>query len=245
MNDSINFQLVTQNIASCLEPHLREIGFVAPAWNFYVVFAAIFIIVLNKQMSPSRLKMICSVFYVSSDFEKITREWNPIRSFNGFSVAVSYIALLGLFVQKAVVICSGNTILYDNALFYKDICVYISAYLLIQYLVVNLFGWLFGIEAATDHQEIEHLSMAASINMVLILFLLVLFFYPYKIYVLVAFSICLLFEIIRLVKMFFEFKILSKKSFFNNFLYLCTLEILPIAISITMVFRIVLTDCIL
>lgn len=245
MNDSINYHLVTENIAGTLEPQLRDVCFVAPAWNFVVVFIAILIIVLNKQISPSRLKMICGVFYASSDFEKITREWNPVRSINGVSVIISYIALLGLFVQKSVLIYSSNDILYNNTLFYKDICIFITAFLLIQYLVVSLYGWLFGIEAATDHQETEHLSMAASLNMVLILFLLVLFFYPYKIYVMITFSILLLFEAIRIIKLFFEFKILSKRSIFNNFLYLCTLEILPTAISITMVFRVVLTDCVL
>ena len=245
MNDSINYHLVTENIAGALEPQLRDVYFVAPAWNFVVVFIAILIIVLNKQISPSRLKMICGVFYASSDFKKITREWNPVRSINGVSVIITYIALLGLFVQKSVLIYSRNDILYDNTLFYKDICIFITAFLLIQYLVVSLYGWLFGIEAATDHQETEHLSMAASLNMVLILFLLVLFFYPYKIYVMITFSIVLLFEAIRIIKLFFEFKILSKRSIFNNFLYLCTLEILPTAISITMVFRVVLTDCVL
>ena len=50
MNDSIEFQLVTENIASVVDPQLRVVGSVSPYWNFIVVFAAMLIMVFNKQL---------------------------------------------------------------------------------------------------------------------------------------------------------------------------------------------------
>ena len=50
---------------------------------------------------------------------------------------------------------------------------------------------------------------------------------------------------IRIIKTFFEFQILSKMNLLNIFLYFCTLEIIPLAVAITMLCRLIVTNCVL
>lgn len=245
MGEITDFQLVTENIASTLEPSLRVVEFVSPSWNFIVVFMAMLFMVLNKQLYNMRFHMMLSVLTQSHDSEKIMREWNPIVSLNGFMVFVSYIALLALIVQKIIVVYSGNTILYNNFGFYLDICTFIAMICIFQYLVVSLYGWLFRIEAATTHQEVTHLSTMTILNIVMIVFGLILIFYPTKLILIITISIILIITVIRIIKTFFEFRMLSKMNLLNNFLYFCTLEIAPISVAITMVCRLVATDCVL
>lgn len=245
MSEFIDFQFVTENVATVVEPKLRMVEYISPSWNFIVVFMAMLLMVINKQLYTMRFRMMLSVLTQSSDSEKMTREWNPIVSLNGFTVFVSYIALLAMIVQKIMLVFSGNTILYSGFGFYLDICSFIAALCIIQYLTVSLYGWLFGIESATTHQEVTHLSAMTILNIVMIVMGLILIFYPTKFILILTISIILIIMVIRIIKSFFEFQILSRMNLLNNFLYFCTLEIAPLLVAITMICRMVVTDCVL
>ena len=245
MNDSIDFQIVTEGVASMLEPHARVIGFVSPYWNFIVVLLAMLLMVVNKHLYSLRFRMMLSVLTQPADTDKMTREWNPIVSVNGFTIFIAYIAMMALLVQKIVLIYSGNTILYSSFSFYIDVCVFITALCVIQYLVITLYGWLFNIQSATTHQEVTHLSSMAILNIVMIPLLLIIIFYPIKIVLIITISIILIIIGIRIIKTFFEFQILSRMNLLNNFLYFCTLEIIPLSVAITMMRRLIVTDCVL
>lgn len=245
MGDVIEYQLVTENVATTLEPNLRVVEYISPSWNFIVVFAAIILMLFNKQLFTQRFRMMLSVLSMSSDCDRMTREWNPIVSVNGLTVFISYVALLALVVQKIILVFSRNIILYSGFGFYMDVCVFIMAFMIIQYLIVTLYGWLFGIEAATTHHEVAHLSTMTVLNIVMSFFGLIIIFYPIKIILIVTSVIILIIMGIRIIKTFFEFQILSKMNLLNIFLYFCTLEIIPLSVAITMICRLVVTDCVL
>lgn len=244
MNDSIDYQIVTESLTSVLEPRPRVLDNLIPTWNVIIVLAAVLVMVLNKQLFAQRFKVF-SLLTKSADVDKITREWNPIASFNGLSIVVTYIALLSLLVQKIVLVFSGNGILYSGFGFYLEICAFVALYLLLQYLFASLFGWLFGFEKAAMHHEIAHLTVAASLDVILTVFVFITFFYPTKIILIIIASIVLIITGIRIFNTFFEVQILSKMNLFNNFLYFCTLEIIPITVAIIMMSRLIATDCVL
>ena len=245
MNDTIDFQVVTESITSMLEPRLREIEYVSPSWNFIVVLLAMLLLVINKQLYTLRFHFMLSLLLQNSDTDKMTREWNPIVSLNGFTIFVSYIAMMALLVQKIVLIYSGNTILYSSFGFYLDVCTFIAALCIVQYLVISLYGWLFGIEAATTRQEVTHLSVMTVLNIAMIPLNLIIIFYPIKIILIISIVIILIIMGIRIIKTFFEFQMLSRMNLLNNFLYFCTLEIIPLSVAIMMVKRLIVTNCVL
>lgn len=245
MNEGFDFQMVTENTSSMPEPHLRILEHVSPFWNFIVVFFAIIILVLNKQLFVQRFRMMLSFSYRLSDIEKTTREWNPVMSLNGLSVIAAYVAMLALIVQKTILVFSGNTILYSGFDFYLDICVFIAAFLIVRHLFITLSGWLFGMEAATSHHEVIHVSIITILNIVMIFFGLVVVFYPGKIFLIIILSIILIMTGVRIIKTFFELQILTKMNLFNIFLYLCTLEIIPLSVAATMLYRLIVTGCVL
>lgn len=244
MNDSIDYQIVTESLASMLEPQPRVVDNLIPTWNFVIVLLSMFFLVLNKQLFAMRFRMF-SLSTKHVDVDKLTREWNPIASLSGLSVIVIYIALLSLVIQKIILVFSGNHILYSGIGFYLDICAFVALYLILQYLFVILVGWAFGFEKAAMHHEIAHLTIAASLDVILAVFVFVTFFYPTKFILIITISIILIITIIRIVKAFFEVQILSKMNLINNFLYFCTLEIIPITVAITMMCRLIATDCVL
>ena len=244
MNDSIDFQIVTESLSSVLEPKPRVLDNLIPTWNIIIVMLAMLILVLNKQLFAQRFKMF-SLTTKPADVDKLTREWNPIASLGGMSVAIIYIALISLLVQKIVMVFSDNHILYSGISFYLEICAFVALYLILQYLLVIFVGWLFGFEKAAMHHEIAHLTMIASLDAILAVFVFITFFYPTKIILIITAAIILIITIIRIIKTFYEVQILSKMNLLNNFLYFCTLEIIPITVAITMMCRLIATDCVL
>lgn len=241
----IGFQIITENTAKSLDEKVRIMESVAPSWNFVVIFSAILGLALIKHFAPKRLKFVMSMLYQSSDTEKMTREWNPLTSISGFIIAASYIALVSLLIQKSVLIYNGNSILYGGCDFYLEACVFTSAYILVQYLFINIYGWLFNTQVASQHQAITHLSMATTLNPVLSMLLLVMAFYPMKVFAITGLVIIIIFTGIRIAKTFVEFQFFIKGETLNIFLYLCTLEIIPFSVALTMIFRMIATDSVL
>ena len=235
MNDTIDFQIVTENISSVLEPQARVVENISPSWNFIVVFFAMLFVLLNKQLYYMRFRMMLSVLTHPSDNDRT----------NGLTVFVSYIAMLALVVQKIIVIYSGKPLLYNNFSFYLDICAFIALVCILRHLVISLYGWLFDVENATTHHEMILISSMTVINMVMIVLGLMIICYPTKFILILTFSIVLIIMAIRIIKTFFDFQILSKMNLLNNFLYFCTLEIIPLSVAITMLYRLIVTDCVL
>lgn len=245
MSEIAGFQIVTENIASTVEPSIRVMEYVSPSWNFIVILLAMLFMVINKQFYTMRFRMMLSVLTQASDSGRMAREWNPIVSINGLTVFVAYIALMALVVQKIVVVFSENTILYNTFSFYLDVCAFIALLCILQYIVISLYGWLFDIETATTHEEVMHLSTMSIIDIALIILGLIMIFYPTKFILIFISIIILIINGIRIIKTFFDFQMLSKMNLLNNFLYFCTLEIIPLSVAVTMLCRLIVTDCVL
>lgn len=245
MSEIADFQIVTENIASTLEPNVRVVEYISPSWNILIVFIAMIFMVLNKQLYAARFRVMLFGLLQTSDSEKMTREWNPITSINGLTIFLSYVAVMAIIVQKIILVFSENPMFYDGFGFYLDICSFIMAYLIIQYLFVTFYGWLFPLEAATTHQEVMHLSTMTMLTIIMIVFGLVVLFYPTKIILIITSAIILIITAFRIIKTFFEFQILSKRNLFNIFLYFCTLEIIPLSVAVMMLCRLIVTDCVL
>ncbi len=215
MNDSIDYKIVTENIVSEVEPQLRVLENVIPTWSLVLLLMVTLLLVVGRKF------------------------------FKNLLAAVSYIALLALIIQKTVLVFSGNSTLYGNSGFYIDVCVFIAAYLIVQHLVVYFIGWLFGDEEAAIRHSMMHIEYARIIDMPLLVLALVAVFYPMKFFLVLSLVIIIGNTFVRIIKTFFEVQILTKVNLFQNFLYFCTLEIMPLSVAVTMLVRLIATDCIL
>ncbi|MCQ2319370.1 MAG: DUF4271 domain-containing protein [Bacteroidales bacterium] len=242
---TVDFQLVTKNIASTLDEKVRLVDGALASYNFIVILSAMAVMVLCKQFAPGRLGAFISTLYHRCDAEKMTREWNSPASLTGFLMTASYIALLALFIQKSAMVFGGGTSLYGGAGFFLEACLFVSAFVLVRYLFININGWIFGTQPASQRHAIIHISMMTSMNFVLMTLTLILTFYQSKFWVILGIVIIIAMNIYRVVKTFIYLQILIKNGTLKNFLYLCTLEIIPISVAFTMAFRLIATNSVL
>ena len=84
-----------------------------------------------------------------------------------------------------------------------------------------------------------HVSTMAIASVIFIPIMMVMFFYPYRFLCVIILIILILLYIIRFIKLLIEVRMLSKLNFVNIFLYLCTVEILPVLVMVKIVVNVV------
>ena len=240
-NDSIgynpyeNFKFITETSGQNEGPKEREVTYVSAAWNFVVLFVVLVLMVLNKFMSPQRLSSVISMPFQNGSSDRAMREGQSLFTPVSFSTIISFILMLSLFVQKIFVVYGENRILHDNFDFFIDVVICVSAIFVFTYLLTAFYGWMFKTDSLIYFHFTSHVSAMATCNLLLMPIILLLFFHPYKFFLVFTLVILGVFFIITFIKLLIEVRMLSKLNFVNIFLYLCTVEILPVLVISKMI----------
>ena len=240
-NDSIgynpyeNFKFVVETSRHYEGPVERDVTYISAAWNFVVLFVVLILMVLNKFMSPQRLSSVISMPFQNGSSDRSMRDGQSHFTPVSFSTIISFILMLSLFVQKIFVVYAENRILHDTFDFFVDVVICVSAIFVFTYLLTAFYGWMFKTDYLTHLHFTSHVSAMATCNLLLMPIILLLFFHPYKFFLVFTLVILGVFFIITFIKLLIEVRMLSKLNFVNIFLYLCTVEILPILVISKMI----------
>ena len=234
-NQFKDFKFVTEWPSSFNGPVEREVTYISAPWNFVVLFVVLILMVLNKFMSQQRLTSVITMPFQNSSGDRAKREGQSLFAPTSVTVVISFILMLSLFVQKIFIVYGENRILRDNFDFFVNIATCILAVFVFNYLLVSFYGWLFKTDSLVLCHFAFYVSSMATCNLVLIPITLLLFFHPYKLFLVFTLIILGVFFIITFIKLLIEVRMLSKLNFVNIFLYLCTIEILPILVVSKMI----------
>ncbi len=247
VNDSVNgeayvvdnpfkdFKFVTEQPAGFEGPKEREVTYISAAWNFVVLFVVLILMVLNKFMSPQRLSSVIAMPFQNGGNDRAMRDGQSMFSTVSFSTIISFVLMFSLFVQKIFVVYGENRILHDNFDFFIDVVFCVSAIFVFVYLLTVFYGWMFKTDSLIYFHFTSHVSAMATCNLMLMPIILLLFFHPYKFFLIFTLVILGVFFLVTFVKLLIEVRMLSKLNFVNIFLYLCTVEILPVLLISKMI----------
>ncbi len=239
-NDSVgynpheNFKFVTESSRQYEGPIEREVTYVSAAWNFVILFVVMILMVLNKFMSQQRLSTVISKPFQNGG-DRAMRDSQSLFTPSTFFAIISFILLMSLLVQKVFLVYGGSRILYDSFPFFIDVAICVSAFFVFNYLLTSFYGWMFKSDSFSHLHFTFHISAMATCNLLLVPIILLLFFHPYKIFLIITLVILAMFFIATFVKLLIEVRMLSKLNFVNIFLYLCTVEILPVLVISKMI----------
>lgn len=247
MNDSIksigkyhDFKFVTEKADGFGAPQLREVTYISAGWNFMILFAVMILIVVGRYFASQKFFGVTKNPFQRGGVDRNVRETVSSSVFVYVSVIVSSILLVSLFLQKLIVIYGANTILYDNFSFYIDIIYAVSAFFVFNYLLMAFYCWMFNNRNLLLYHVNLHISSLEVINIVLTPVLMVLFFYPYRFLCVLCLILMALIYVVRFINFFVEIRLFSKVSFINIFLYLCTLEIIPLAVMFKVIYDVII-----
>ena len=235
-----DFKFITKTYSEAYKgPIEREVKFISAGWNFMILFTVMIMVVANKFLAPQRYATIITLPFQSGGGEKMARENQSFFNIVSLSTIVSFVLLISILIQKFYLIYGGNYILHDNINFFWNIALVVSTILIFNYLSTLLYSWLFKSEGMLFLHVSMLVSIMASATLILIPTMLLLLFYPYKFVFILILMILLMLFATRFIKLLIEVRMLTKLNFVNIFLYLCTIEILPILVMLKMVLMIV------
>lgn len=231
--DSLVPGFMTTGFGGVVNPMPRVTYDVLLGWNLVALGLMLLLIVINRQLYPRQFRQILSVPGGVAHTNQLLREWSPVGSFIGVSFIAAYVVLMALFVQKSCVILSRDIVQYNTPRVFGIIVSVVAAWVLLRYAILYFFNWLFDMKDAVDRQMTVQLSFSIFSFLVMLPVLLLLLYNPYSLFVWIGFGIIALAALMRLVYGLVETRVATKISSFFIFLYLCALEIAPVAILIT------------
>lgn len=231
--DSLVPGFLTSGFGGVVNPMPRMTYDVLLGWNLVALGLMLFLIVINRQLYPRQFRQILTVPGGVAHTNQLLREWSPVGSFIGVSFFVAYVVLMALFVQKSCVVLSRDVLQYNSTRVFGIVCGCMTAWVLLRYATLYLFNWLFDTKDAIDRQMTVQISISIFSFLLMLPVLLLLLYNPYTLFVWIGFAIIALAALMRLVYGLVETRVVTKISSFFIFLYLCALEIAPVAILIT------------
>ena len=232
-SDSVVPSFITSGFDGMLTPMVRMSYEILQGWNLALLGLMLLLIVLNKQLYPRQFRQVLSVPGGVAHTNQLLREWNPIRSFLCVSFTLGYILLMALFVQKSCVVLSHDVMTYNNWPMFWTICGCMTGWVLIRYLMLHFVNWLFETRDTVDRQMTVQFSISIFTLIVMMPVVLLLIYNPTKYFVWIGIGLLGLAAIFRMVLGIIETRVATKISSFYIFLYLCALEIAPVATLVT------------
>lgn len=237
-NQYKDFKFVTEKAIGFDGPKEREITYISPNWNLIVIFVSIVIIVINKLLRQNKLLSSFTLLQ-KAGVDKYSRKNFLYHNFNFLSTVFSFILLLSMLIFKSLEISSPGLVAAEDYKTYIDIVVYVAAFVLFSYLAIMFYGWILNSPVMSSLQLSLHYFAMSISNIILIVLLMIILFYPYTIWCFVAAVMLLLCFVVRIIKLLDETRLFLNLNFVNIFLYLCTVEILPIMVIAKMIFSVI------
>ena len=227
--DSVVPSFITSGFEGTLTPLVRMNYGILQGWNLALLGLLLLFIVLNKQLYPRQFRQILTVPGGVAHTNQLLREWNPVRSFLCASFTLGYVLLVALFVQKSCIVLSHDVTTYNNGRMYWTVVGYVAVWVLFRYMMLHFVNWLFDARETVDRQMTVQFSVSIFTLIAMLPLILLLIYNPTKYFVWIGISLFGLAAVLRLVLGIIETRVATKVSAFYIFLYLCTLEIAPIA----------------
>ena len=231
--DSVVPSFITSGFDGTITPLVRMSYEILQGWNLALLGLLLLLIVLNKQLYPRQFRQVLSVPGGVAHTNQLLREWNPVRSFLCVSFTIGYILLLALFVQKSCVVLSHDVVKYNNWPVFWTICGCMTGWVLLRYLTLHFVNWLFDAHDTVDRQMSVQFSISIFTLMAMMPLVLLLVYNPTKYFVWIGIGLLALAALVRFVLGIIESRVATKISAFYIFLYLCALEIAPVATLVT------------
>ena len=235
--DSVVPSFITSGFNGTLTPLPRVTYEIVQSWDLALLGLMLLLIVLNKQLYPRQFRQVLSVPGGVAHTNQLLREWNPVRSFLCVSFMLGYILLMSLFIQKSCVVLSRDVVSFNGIRVFWMVCAIMLGWVLLRHLTLYLVNWLFDAHDAVDRQMTVQFSVSIFSIFAMAPVVLLLLYNPTKYFVWAGIAVLGVAAIFRFVMGIIETRVSTKTSTVYIFLYLCALEIAPIATLVTAAMR--------
>lgn len=209
--------------------HERTLYRDAVTWQGVFMLLVFILLVFSRVYYPRRFSQLLKGAFSNSAFMQLIREWNLWKNFLSYLFLLSYAFILTLVVHSlmedlGISELFSKSELHDFALV-SGLIIFIIAG---KYVTIWFVSWLFNRLNAGFRYFSNQIVFSFIHTLVVFPFLLILVFSPSEWTLIVVLIVLILLQLVRVVRSFVIG--LNERGFhlFHLFLYLCTLEIVPL-----------------
>jgi len=204
-----------------------------PDWIFGVLLTGVILIVWSRVFYSNRLNQIIMAPISKRFISQLRRDGNLLNERISLAIGVIYILTFSLMLYQANELILGYSFWNIKGFkLYLLIVIWFIVFWVSKISLIQLVGSVFQTTAAT-HDYLLNTLLFCMINGILLLPLLICIVYLKSTAILlVALALSVLFFVFRFMKGFMIGLALSRFSYLFLFVYLCSLEILPLAVLI-------------
>lgn len=201
-------------------------------WLFIYLLITLFFTSIISQLYRRRFVITINAIWQNRYFNQISGETKMFDHPLNFILFTLYSANISFFITLAIQFYFPKQIQINTVLSFVTITGLIMLYSTIKSGIAIFTAKLFKQdEFSTRYITQLHLS-ENNLGILMLPFLWVLLYHPYGIYFIIILSAIALLSLFRLVKTFITLTMNTRLSAYQIFLYLCTVEILPIIVLV-------------
>lgn len=208
-------------------------------WITGLLIAFFLIFAWSQVLYGKRVKQIFLAPFSIRFLSQLTRDGNLFKERITLALGLVYLFSLPLLVlQINRIIFQGSKNDVDQVKLFLGAAALLTIYWLIKISVIRFLGFVFNTKTTTREYLLNILIFSLITGIILVPFLVVINYTQSLGVLIVAISVVVLLFLYRLVKGFFIGVTLTKFSYLFLFVYLCTLEILPLLVIIKLLLNI-------
>ena len=201
-------------------------------WIFWIILAGLILLVLTKIFNEKRIGLLIAAIFSRTSAIQLIRESGFFRLQSVFFLLLIYlISVTLLFYRVFIHFDLDHPGSWRDIIFYLEIAGALIAFFLVKTTLIRLSGILFkNPETASEYiQTMVIFNLSGGI--VLLPMLLFVFYWPSNFFLYFTLGLMAILMIIRFIRGFMVGLSDHKFTLFHLFLYLCTLEILPVLVA--------------
>jgi hypothetical protein len=226
-----------------IKPMNKSITKNSEDWFSFSVLVCLLIFSTTRFYYYRRFGQLFSALFIGRVMSQINREGNIKRE--GITVLLFFFFLLSLslFIYKTANIYYGLNYneIYNSFIFFSLIMLFVFLFFFVKLQLIRFIGYVFYTKNETNDYIVLNLVYLSVLGVLLLIPVIIQTYVSFKVGLFLTIGLLLISEAFRIIKAVLSLISHSKFSGLFIFLYLCTVEIIPVMIIYKLLLKFVIT----
>lgn len=207
---------------------VEHIQWIPPDWFYHIILTCLLMVAFIQIFFPRRFRMILRTAFSWSYSNQLVREGNLFRERISVVLLAVNLLTMSAFIYILFSIFTNITDHFPPFHLYLMIFLLVLFYWAIKFLATNILGDIFYNKTQSSEIQLSNFLINVFAGILILLFLLPILYSETRIFLYITLSLLLILLVIKILRGFSIGLSHTKFSVLHLFLYLCTLEILPL-----------------
>ncbi|MBN1198758.1 MAG: DUF4271 domain-containing protein [Bacteroidales bacterium] len=217
--------------SSFLDIHPAPLVPFQPDWIFWVLLGMFLLISWIQLFSPQRLHLILRAFFINRDLHQLEREGNLFNERIAIVLSLVYVFSFAMMIYQVLQLIFHQSSSIPPFRLYLLLTLAVAGFWSFKVFIMNLLAHIFQTDVTNQAYKLNILITISFLGLLLIPILVIAIYLKSVWALYIGLGFIGSFSLFRLMKGFLIGISLTRFSYFFLFVYLCTLEILPLLVA--------------